>query len=437
MEGRSIRIARWHRFLLVWSLLHVALPVAYGYMSQQEAFVQTFDLVWSTVHESHWDENFGGKDWSAVGEKYRPLLKKVDSRAELVLVLQGMLDELELSHYKILSSFAGPEDKYPRGGYVGLELKYLDGRAYVVRVAPGSPAEAAGVKVGWRLKSIHRRSVKGLTASILRSRLPDNLKEFHIQRYLNDVIQGGTIKRIRSDWYPPGKRALKVYMNPIADTRELSDPVGYLPAHRIEFEQSYLTGNILYLRFNAFVPNLMADLRDSLEEAAGNADGVIIDIRSNVGGLSILATGITGLLVDEPTNLGKLFLRKGYLTYQGFPQRKRFSGPIAILIDGKSASTSEMLAAGLQETGRARVFGEISLGQSLPSLFKKLPTGDVFQYAVGDYLTPGGYRIEKNGVVPDEVLIPSFDQLEQGIDLPLERARNWIVNSSSEGIDEG
>ena len=141
-----------------------------------------------------------------------------------------------------------------------------------------------------------------------------------------------------------------------------------------------------------------------------------------------MATGMTGLLVDVPTNLGTLVMRKGHITYQGYPQTGRYRGPVALLVDGSSASTSEMLAAGLQEAGRARIFGETSLGESLPSLFKKLPSGDILQYAVGDYHTPNGYRIEKNGVVPDEIIVPAPEDLEKGLDLPLQRATEWILS---------
>jgi carboxyl-terminal processing protease len=421
--------------LLSFLYIAVSQSVSWGYLSRQEAFAQSFDMVWSTVQESHWDETFGGRDWEAIGNTYRPRLKKARDRTQLVVLLQSMLNELELSHYRILSNYNEVEDNYPRGGYTGLELKYVEGRAYVVRVAPGSPAEEAGIKVGWRLKSIHRRSIKSLVKSYSRKQLPDKIKSFYIQRHLNEVIQGGTVKRIRTDWYPPEKRALKIYMMPTADSRQLSDSVGHLPSQRIEFEQRYLENDILYMRFNYFVPNLMSDIRASIEQASEQAQGIIIDLRSNLGGLTVMATGISGLLVDEPTNLGKLNLKKGHMTYQGYPQRKRFSGPVAVLIDGSSASTSEMFAAGLQEAGRARVFGESSLGQSLPSLFKKLPSGDLFQYAVGDYHTPEGYRIEKNGVVPDEVLVPSFDQLEQRVDLPVTEALQWMERQWMEDED--
>lgn len=421
-----------HKVVLAVVLASSQLVPLEGYQSRGEAFEQSFDIVWKTVQESYWDSSFGGLDWVATRDLYRPKVAKAKDRRELSILLQSMLNELELSHFNIVNSSSQSLDKFPRGGYSGITLKYVDGKAYVVRIAPDSAAEEAGIAVGWRLKSIHRRSVKRLVAPFCRSDLPDKRKQFHIDMYLNEIIQGEANKELRSDWYPPQKRALKTYMVPRYDARELSGSVGLVPSQRIEYEESYDENAVLYIRFNYFVPSLMDAIRESILGARGRAKGIVIDLRSNVGGLAIMASGITGLLVDQKTTLGKLFLRNGYLSYQGYPQRERYWGPVAMLIDSGSVSTSEMLAAGLQESGRVRVFGQTSLGESLPSLFKRLPSGDLFQFAVGDYLTPKGFRIEKQGVSPDELITPTQEDLEAGMDVTLQRAKSWILNGVSD-----
>lgn len=408
-------------------LCSVLLPVSlFGYSSRSEAFEQSFDLIWNTVNESHWDPSFAGLDWEQVRKDYRPRLRKVRDRGDLVQLLQAMLNELALSHFRILSNSVDPIDRFPRGGYSGLSLKYMDKQAYVVRVAPESPAEEAGIEVGWKLKSIHRKSVKRLIAPFLGSALEERRMNFHIELYLNELIQGGAARKIRTDWYPPEGRAVKKYLVPAYDFRELSDSVGMLPPQRIEYEETVLKDDIHYMRFNFFVPDLMEPIRETILAAADDGRGLVIDLRSNAGGLAIMASAITGLLVEEKTTLGKLVLRNGYITYQGYPQRKRYKGPVALLIDGGSVSTSEMLAAGLQESGRARVFGETSLGESLPSVAIRLPSGDLFQFAVGDYFTPRKFRIEKHGVVPDERVSPDPEQIRAGRDIPLERAVEWL-----------
>ena len=91
-----------------------------------------------------------------------------------------------------------------------------------------------------------------------------------------------------------------------------------------------------------------------------------------------------------------------------------------------SASTSEIMAAGLREAGRARIFGERSAGAAMPSAFKTLPTGDLFQYAIGDVTTPKARAIEGEGVKPDVVVAPAPADLAAGRDPALDAARAWV-----------
>jgi C-terminal processing protease CtpA/Prc len=85
----------------------------------------------------------------------------------------------------------------------------------------------------------------------------------------------------------------------------------------------------------------------------------------------------------------------------------------------------------LQSLGRARVFGETSMGQALPALFDTLPNGDVFIHAWGDFVTGTGVRIEGRGVVPDEKVAHTRAALLAGRDAPLEAALAWIDRARS------
>ena len=102
------------------------------------------------------------------------------------------------------------------------------------------------------------------------------------------------------------------------------------------------------------------------------------------------------------------------------------SGPLAIIVDGMTGSASECFTGGLQSLGRARVFGETSMGQALPALFDTLPNGDVFIHAWGDFVTGTGVRIEGRGVVPDEPVAVTRDTLLAGRDAPMQAALAWI-----------
>src|SRR5262249_60080593 len=108
----------------------------------------------------------------------------------------------------------------------------------------------------------------------------------------------------------------------------------------------------------------------------------------NPGGLGGIATTIAGRICDEPGSLGVMKMRSGDLKFAFFPQENRYAGPVAVLIDAMSASTSEDFSSGVQEMGRAVIVGERSAGAALPSFIQMLPTGALVQFAIADFKTP-------------------------------------------------
>ena len=96
-----------------------------------------------------------------------------------------------------------------------------------------------------------------------------------------------------------------------------------------------------------------------------------------------------------------LYMRDTTLKFVVNPRLTTFAGPLAILVDGTSASTSEIMAEGLKDLGRARIFGTRTAAAALPSVFERLPNGDGFQYAIANYISEGGKPLEGLGVTPD------------------------------------
>jgi carboxyl-terminal processing protease len=95
-------------------------------------------------------------------------------------------------------------------------------------------------------------------------------------------------------------------------------------------------------------------------------------------------------------------------------------------MDACSASTSEIFAGGLQDLHRARVFGTKSAAAALPSVIERLPNGDGFQYAVGNYISEGGKPLEGQGVKPDVEVKLTRPSLLAGHDAVLDAALDWI-----------
>jgi carboxyl-terminal processing protease len=185
--------------------------------------------------------------------------------------------------------------------------------------------------------------------------------------------------------------------------------------------------------FNIWLPALVPEL-DAGMDRVRNCSGIVIDLRGNPGGVGAMVMGFGGYFVDSVISLGTMRSRQVSLRFVMNPRHSRndgstvvpYAGPVAILVDPMSASTSEIFAAGMQRIGRARVFGEQSAGAALPAMMDRLPSGDVFVHAIADFTDPDGKRIEGAGVVPDEMTPLTEKDLSSGRDTALEAAVRWI-----------
>jgi len=145
-----------------------------------------------------------------------------------------------------------------------------------------------------------------------------------------------------------------------------------------------------------------------------------------------MAMGMAGYLVNKPgLRLGTMYTRDTPLNFVINPRTPGFSGPVAVLLDGESASTSEIFAGGLKDLGRARVFGTRSAAAALPSVIERLPNGDGFQYAVANYISEGGKPLEGAGVQPDVEVKLTRQALLSGRDPVIDSALQWIKSETA------
>jgi carboxyl-terminal processing protease len=388
---------------------------------------KTFAEVWQTVNDAYFDPTFGGVDWAAVRETYRPRLEQAADNPALRALLQAMLGELHRTHFAILpreTAVFTPEERQ-RIGTIGADFVTVENQVVVARVRPDSAAAAAGLAPGDAVRAVNGRPLAEVDAWLETSGMSAARRAFYLVGYVSSWAQAavGTrvTLRVESGENPPRDVELMC----AAHDGAWSEPIGNYPAQPLELDATRSADGIVTLRFNVFAPPLMKGLKARLR-ALRPGDGLVLDLRSNPGGISVMAPGLSGWLVARELSLGSMTLRQGYMSFAVYPQSGAFAGPVAILIDHGSASTSEILAAGLQEAGRARVFGETSAGAALPSSFRVLPTGDLFQYAVGDMKTPGGKLLEGHGVEPDEVVHNTRADLAAGRDRVQDAARAWI-----------
>jgi len=395
---------------------------------------QTFETVWQTVNDAYFDPEFGGVDWAGVREKYRQQLGTAQNVAQLRALLGRMLGELRRTHFAIIpreGAVFNPSERV-RIGSAGVELTALGTSPAVASVEKGSTGQAAGLLPGDVIESVNGKPLAPVAENLSKSGFSEARVRAYLAGYVDSFLTAAVGKSVelgvaRAD----GRHELvKVSCGPTQG--QWSDPIGYFPSMPVRTENRMDGQDVALIKFNVFVPQVMRQIRAFMKTLGPNC-GLVIDVRGNPGGITAMAAGICGLLCEREATLGRMHLRDNSLDLAVYPSTRAFAGPVAVLVDSRSASTSEILAAGIRDIGRARIFGEKSPGMALPSFYKSLPTGDLFQYAVADFTTPRNVSLEGNGVEPDVTVAPTRDDLAKGRDAVLEAAEAWIRAQLAQG----
>lgn len=394
---------------------------------------ETFDMVWRTVKEKHFDPTLGGLDWDKVREQYEPRAAAAKSDTEFYNVLRQMLGELHQSHFNIIPPEEIVEDdsREPKEGGIGIDLRVIDGQAMITHVEPASRAAVAGLRTGFVIAKVNDTTVEQILALFAKSTESQAIRKLRMTRAVLARVNGVPETMVRLAYLDGQDQLREVAVARERLKGEMSPRFGNFPPQYTEFEAKRLAGGVGYIRFNIFVTLLMDRIRSAIR-GMSEAPGIIIDVRGNPGGLGGMAPGIAGVLEKNPTSLGTMHMRTGHTNFAVFPQPNPYLGPVVILTDGSSASTSEIFAGGMQEIGRAVVVGDRTVGAALPSVFQKLPTGAIFQYAIADFKTPRGTLIEGRGVTPDVEVKLTRRSLLDGRDVQLDAAIEQIKKQSRE-----
>jgi len=136
--------------------------------AQKQLNLASFETVWTTIRDKHWDKNPGGLDWQAVHEEFRPKMEKTETIEDARAVIREMLGRLHQSHFAILpfAIYQTIENIEEGDGTPGFDVRAIDGRAIVTEVAPGSMAANAGVKAGWEVASAAGKDLAPMIAQL-------------------------------------------------------------------------------------------------------------------------------------------------------------------------------------------------------------------------------------------------------------------------------
>ena len=397
---------------------------------QKQLNIESFERVWKMVRDTHWDPKLGGVDWQAVHDELRPAVERAQTMTDARQAMSDMLGRLHQSHFAIIPAdvYQNVDDKSAGGeGRTGIDVRVVNGQALVTAVDENSPAAKAGVRKGWRILQIDDSDVAPSIDSISHIYRDSTLRELMLARALSTRLSRDLEDTVRVRFLDGNDKTVNLKIAEAAP-RGARTQFGLLPTQYVWVESHKLEGNVGYIAFNMFLDP--ARLMPAFEAAIKDfqqSSGVIVDLRGNPGGIGIMAMGLAGWFIDKSgQQLGTMYTRNTPLKFVVNPRFPTFRGRVAILVDGASASTSEIFAGGMQDLKRARVFGTRTAGAALPSFIDQLPNGDGFQCATANYISEGGKALEGIGVVPDVVAPSTRELLLAGRDAALESALHWI-----------
>ncbi|NCF77041.1 MAG: PDZ domain-containing protein [Proteobacteria bacterium] len=274
---------------------------------------------------------------------------------------------------------------------VGIEIGLRQDYFTVLRIIPESPAAMSGIDVGDRITSVDGISTKGLL--------------------LSEVIE--TLRG------PEGSR-----VNLILRRTEPSDPTSSTP-FGVDIELSLirakLTGaylqtrlidnNVAYVHATQCYDTLAKDIQRAINNMSdATLRGLILDLRSNPGGTLLCAVGTVDLFLasgaivaiqDSRTSKSNENLR----TYNASSNTPFPDLPLAVLVNGSTASAAEIIAGALQDRARATILGSKTFAKgTVQTLLPPLPNGSVLKITTARYLTPLGRSFDQEGLVPDKLV---------------------------------
>lgn len=334
------------------------------------------DEAWQIVNRDYVDESFNRNDWLAVREEL--LGREYTSRDAAYDALRQALSQLDDPYTRFLDPDAYQALNDQTSGElsgVGIRLQRdaRDRNLEVVDALPNSPARREGVRAGDRILAIDGESTRDLGVDAAAER-----------------IRGEVGTPVRLTVLRDGRRFELTLVRSRIE----------LPAvrHALRVEGDIRVGYIRLSEFNSHAHEQMYRAIEDLN--ARDVDVFVMDLRGNPGGLLNVSVQIARMWLDRGAIVSTVD-RHGNVEAIEATRTSLTDRPLAVLVDGNSASASEILAGALQDNGRATIVGSQTFGKALVQSVNSLSDGSGLAVTVAHYYTPNGTDISERGISPD------------------------------------
>lgn len=343
----------------------------------QESPKELIDEVWQLIDRNYVDGTFNQTDWRAVRQDY--LGRSYSNKEEAYTAIREMLGKLDDPYTRFMDPQEFKNMQIDTSGEltgVGIQLAQDEKTKELIVVSPieDTPAFQAGIMARDVIVKINDQTTQGMdtNAAVNLIRGPEG----------SDVKL--TIRRGEREMDFTLTRA-RIELHPV----------------RYSTQQGSKGEKVGYIRLTQFSANAAEEMRNAIENLEKEqVEGYVLDLRINPGGLLYASIDIARMWIDDGVIVSTV-------DRQGISEQETANGtaitnkPLVVLVDGGSASASEILSGALQDDHRATLIGSKTFGKGLVQSVRGLGDGSGLAVTVAKYLTPSGRDINHAGIQPD------------------------------------
>lgn len=367
-----------------------------SFTSQEETEPQKlFDRTWAVVAKEFYEPSLNHQNWERWKTHYHG---KIKTEADAKVAIDSMLASLDEPYTRFMTKkeFEDLTTSITSKIYgIGVNIHSKSGKVEIFNVMPSTPADYAQLKQGDIISAVDGKDTNGMNVSEVASlvRGPENsIVELTIIRNGEKIVKKIKRKEIK----------IKNVKSSILDNH-----IGYIQI------ASFMGGR---------TPNEFMEALENIK----NTDSIIIDLRGNTGGLLDNAVFIANMFINQG-EIVEIIYRNGHKkVIKADPTREQLNKPVVVLVNGASASASEILSGALKDYKKAKLVGKKTFGKGLVQRIVPLPNQTGVNVTIARYLTPNGTDINKLGIKPDIEIGSDFDIYYNKKDVQLEKAKELL-----------
>ncbi len=353
----------------------------------RESPKEVVDEVWNIIDRSFVDSTFHQVDWKAIRTQY--LNRDYASKKEAYDAIREMLKKLGDPYTRFMDPEEFKNMQIDTSGEltgVGIQLAADEKTKKLTVISPieGSPASTAGIIAKDIITKIDNKSTDGM-----------------------DVNKAVTLIR--------GPVGSEVQLTVLRNNQEFNYQLkrAKIEIHPVRYSSKKTPGgSVGYIRLVQFSANAAPEMREAIQNLEKQqVTGYVLDLRSNPGGLLYASVDIARMWIQDG-GIVSTVNRQGEADREDANRRALTDKPLVVLVDGGSASASEILSGALQDNNRGTLVGTKTFGKGLVQSVRGLGDGSGLAVTIAKYLTPKGRDINKQGIAPD-VVIELSDQQRQ------------------------